>query len=385
MSVDHGERVRNARKRSGLTQREAALAAGISLSQLKKIETGEYSPRLETLRALAVALGVKTTDLQEGRDAEYADDDTEAVWEPVRRALVGYGPDADEPATPEGVRAAFDSIRSMIGTNRYKEIAALLPSLLRDANSLEEGRQIRARVLNMTGWMLTQTRQFDVAEMVLDRAMDAAVDQLDAAAAINTLTWSYLRQGRLDEARRAAIQWADRIEPRFSRASAAELAAWGRLWLNVANAAVRNNSPGEAEDAMSLARSASARIGREVYSDTSTVRTFGPVTVAHIGAESQAIAGQPDKALAIASNTPLATLQPTGANRLRHRLDVANAYTQLGCYGDALAEIERTWAVAPEWVPQQRYARDIVGNIVTKRRTLTPEIRDLADRVRLEY
>jgi hypothetical protein len=34
---------------------------------------------------------------------------------------------------------------------------------------------------------------------------------------------------------------------------------------------------------------------------------------------------------------------------------------------------------APEWLMQQHYARDIVTRIIARRRTLTPEMRDLAD------
>jgi len=45
-----------------------------------------------------------------------------------------------------------------------------------------------------------------------------------------------------------------------------------------------------------------------------------------------------------------------------------------------LADIRRT---APEWFAQQRYAHDIVAGIVQRRRTLTPEMRELADAVRL--
>lgn len=390
MSMDRGERVRNARKRAGLTQLELAeQCPDVSLSHLRGIERGDITPRLYALRQIAVALRVRTTDLQDGRDAEYADADTEATWEPVRNALIGKVAPADEPATLEGVRGDFDSMRMMIGTNQYGEIAKLLPSLLRDLDQMEdpehEGRTIRSRILNMTGWLLTQCRQFGAAEATLARAIDAAEDRIEAAQAVNTLTWAMLRQGQLDQARDLAIRWADDIEPRMSRAKAIELSTWGRLWLTVANAAVRNNAPGEMADALALSRSAAARIGREIYADASTVRTFGPTTVDHIVAESHALAGQPTLALAVAERTVPATLQPVGANRLRHRLDIASAYAQLGQYPAAIAELERTWAIAPEWLVQQRYGRDILASIIGSRRTLTVEMRELADRIQLEY
>lgn len=390
MSVDCGERVKSARKRAGLNQEELAeLCPDVSLAQLRRIEQGVYRPRLYALRQIAVALRVRTSDLRGESDAEYADANTEAAWEPVRRALVGKGDPPDTPATIAGVRQTFDSVRAMIGTNQYAEIALQLPGLLRTADLMEDGesdgRTIRSRILNMTGWLLTQCRQFDIAETTLARAIDAAEDRTEAACAVNTVTWTLLRQGRLDEARTLAIRWADDIEPKFSRATVFELATWGRLWLTVANAAVRDAQSGEMEDALSLARAAANRIGREVYADTSTVRTFGPTTVAHIVAESYALARQPDLALAVSEQTPAATLQPVGANRLRHRLDIASAHAQLGEFPEAIGEIQRTWSLAPEWLVQQRYGRDIMAEIICKRRTLTPEMRELADRIQLEY
>lgn len=374
-----------------MKQREVAeQCPDVSLKQLQLIENGAYNPRLYALHQIAIALRVHTSVLQDGHDAEHADPDTEAVWEPVRRALVGKTPSIDEPATVEGVETAFKSLRAMIGTNEYLEIAKQLPTLLRDAEQMDDpenvGRSIRSRILNMTGWMLTQCRQFDVAETTLVRSIDEAQDQIEAACAVNTLTWTMLRQGRLDEARDLAIRWADRIEPKMSRARTHELATWGRLMLTVANAAVRDNAPGEMDDALGLARAAAVRIGREIYADTSTVRTFGPTTVDHIIAESHALAGQPDLALAVADRTVPATLQPIGANRLRHRLDIASAYTQLGQNAAAVAEIQRAWNLAPQWLVQQRYGRDIMAQIIEKRRTpLTGELRELADNIQLEY
>jgi hypothetical protein len=42
-------------------------------------------------------------------------------------------------------------------------------------------------------------------------------------------------------------------------------------------------------------------------------------------------------------------------------------------------QLQEVWRVAPQWLPQQRYARDILGRIVARRRTLTEPMRTLAD------
>jgi transcriptional regulator with XRE-family HTH domain len=389
--MDHahtlGDRVRDVRKRRGLSQRELAEASGLSISLIRKLEQSErQDARLETLRNLAMALRVPTTRLIRSPDAEEADPHTFGSWEPVRRSLFrpAAEPEPDEPPTPDGVLAALNASRQFLAANQYSEFPTILPGMLRDVNALNgEARPVRSRVLNMTGWLLVQTRQWDAAEVALRLAVDAADDRLDAAAAANTICWSLLRQGRLAEAREMATRWADDIEPRFSRATAAELSIWGRLMLNVTNAAVRDARAGEAEDALRLARAAADRIGREVSSDASTTRTFGPVTVAMISAENAAITGHPDKVLTVAQGICGSMLHAAAASRCRHRLDVANAHAQLRQYKQAITVIQRLRNDSPEWLVQQRYARDILGRITSCRRTLTPQMRDLADFVHL--
>jgi hypothetical protein len=268
----------------------------------------------------------------------------------------------------------------MISADKYGDVTALLPELIRDAESLgRSGRAVRFRVLNLTASLLAQTRQFDIADVVLDRAAAAAQDQIEAATVIDTRLWALLRQGRLAEAGTLAVQWADDVEPRFSRASVSTLAMWGRLWLKVSNVAVRDNDPGGVEDAMSMARAAAARIGRDIYIERLLGRTFGPLEVAYIESESAVLAGEPEKTLAIAARLPPPAVEPTGASRMRHKLDVANAHAQLGNFGDAMGKLAELRAGAPEWLVQQRYARDVVGGMVTKRRTLTTDMRELAD------
>ncbi|WP_280194824.1 helix-turn-helix domain-containing protein [Nocardia farcinica] len=391
MGEDLGERLRSVRKRRGLTQRELADCAGLSVSLIRKLEQGERpSARVETMRKLAVALGVRTSLLQAGQtDTEHADPNTSNLWEPVRRALVTptRADDVDDQPTVSGVEAAYRALMPMADAHRYHDIAAVLPGLLNDAETLDdhEGRAIRARLLSLVAWMLVQNRQFEVASLTVDRAVDTAPERGIAAAAVNVGVWSLLRQGDLAAARELAVRWADDIEPRFSTATSSQLALWGRLWLYVANVGVRDNSPGATADALSLARAAAARVGREVLYDPNPNRLFGPVTVAQASAECAVIAEQPRQALSIAEGLPTAVLSPTAAGRLRHRLDIALAHTQLRQYTEAVAILREVRATAPEWLVQQRYARDILGAVVEGRRTLTADMRELADFIRLEY
>ena len=52
-------------------------------------------------------------------------------------------------------------------------------------------------------------------------------------------------------------------------------------------------------------------------------------------------------------------------------------------YGDAFAILQDVRMRAPEWLIQQTYAHDILTRIIKRRRTLTPQMRELADFVHL--
>ncbi|MER5971374.1 helix-turn-helix domain-containing protein [Streptomyces sp. NPDC002055] len=384
-----GSRLRDVRKRRGMTQRDLASASSVSLSLIRKLEQGEVADtRMETARRLAAALRVPTTTLLT-RDAEPASRSTADHWAPVRAALgAPHSPTGldDEPTTA-GVAAALDAALPLFSRDQFAELALVLPGLLRDADAVAEtgpeGRAVRVRLLQLTGWLLTQTRQYGAASEALARSLDDATDRLQGAATVNTLCWLLLRQGKLVEARELATRWADDTEPRVSRATPAELSAWGWMLLRVSAAAVRDNRGGEATDALRLARSAAVALGREYAPRHDFLRTFGPVTVALKRAENAAVTDRPDRVLKLAATIPGDGLRPTSNNRNRHLLDVASAHASMRQYGDAVSILSGIRDESPEWLPQQRYARDILDRIVTRRRTLTPEMRSLAEAVAL--
>jgi DNA-binding transcriptional MerR regulator/quercetin dioxygenase-like cupin family protein len=58
-----GEKLRSARKRRGLSLREAADHASLSVSHLSAIERGEHNISMAALQRLAVSLGIQVSDL----------------------------------------------------------------------------------------------------------------------------------------------------------------------------------------------------------------------------------------------------------------------------------------------------------------------------------
>ncbi|WP_067489433.1 helix-turn-helix domain-containing protein [Actinomadura hibisca] len=372
------ERLRSVRKRRGFSQKELAQSSDVSLSLIRKLEQGEREDtRLETLRKLAKALEISTSDLIV-RPAQ--EEVTADRWAPVRDALLRKNGQPEETPTPQGVLSAVEAAEPLFTENRYAELGALLPSLLRDAEALgRPGRRVRSRVLHLAGLLLVSTRQFDAAEIALRRALDDAPGRLEEAAILNTRCWLLMRRGDLAGTLDLAARSADEIEPRISRATPEELAAWGGLLLRVSTAASRNNEPGEASDALRFAQAAAVTLGDEWAPPSDPLRTFGPIAVATRQAENYMIEDRPDRVLVLSQRIPRTGFRARASSRNRHRLDVAKAHIQLKQHTEALEILQEIRAISPEWIVNQRMARDILGKTVARRRTLTPEMRELAD------
>lgn len=92
--------------------------------------------------------------------------------------------------------------------------------------------------------------------------------------------------------------------------------------------------------------------------------------------------------LAVALGCPLTVppgLRPTSDNRKRHLLDVAQAHLDLGRPEPGLDILLRLSGEARPWLIEQRLAKDLLARLIGRRRTLTPDMRALADLIRLEY
>jgi transcriptional regulator with XRE-family HTH domain len=383
-----GDRLASIRMRRGFTQEDLARQSGVSVATIRNMEQGAgYQPRVQTLLKLATALRVDTSALMGPGRAEAPDPAPVDQWDDVRAALYRELPPAAGPASEDGILAGLAAVVPDIGANRYSRARLMLPGLIRDARSLgAEGRAAQAAVYHAAAWLLTQTRQFSDAEAAARLAVDAAPDRVRASGPAGTRAWALLRQGRLAEAAALTEKWADDLEPaRLSRAPLAQVAAWGKMLLYVNNAACRDNRPGAAEDALALAGVAAQRLGREVVLDSSTTRTFGPTAVLMIRGENEALTGNPRKVLDIAGRVTVEGLPwAQSASKRRHRLDVASAHVMLRDRDEAVGVLSELKDQAPEWLAQQRTARDVLEALLPQwKRTIPRHVRDLADAVQL--
>lgn len=84
---DVGRRLRELRRRKGLSQRALARACEMSANAVGLIERGECSPSVSTLHRLAIALGVPITDLLTEDDER-----TVVLRRQADRSPVSHGP-----------------------------------------------------------------------------------------------------------------------------------------------------------------------------------------------------------------------------------------------------------------------------------------------------
>lgn len=58
-----GDRLRSLRTRLVLTQEQLAVKAGVSSATIRRIESGQLTPRFSTIQKLAAGLGISATEL----------------------------------------------------------------------------------------------------------------------------------------------------------------------------------------------------------------------------------------------------------------------------------------------------------------------------------
>ncbi|MFC4013138.1 helix-turn-helix domain-containing protein [Nonomuraea purpurea] len=393
-----GNRLREIRRRRGMTQEELANAAGLSVQVVKKIEQGG-SARLETLHQLARTLGVVTVTFVGSTSPEPKEaDHDEAVLSDIRSAInppMGLGgrpvygtADGDELDLAR-LNRAVNTMTEAYHSDRYDRLAGFLPALVRSAHHHVEGYsdgqrldalRTRASIVGLAGRYLIQVRAHDLALVALHMSLRDALEIGDmplAAAAVSGQAHAMLRQGRFAEVERLCAETAQELEPRMSKATPDQLAAWGWMLLRASAAASRNNRPEEAQEYIGVAAAAAGPLQRE--HKTVDSKTFGPVTVALKAAENALVRGDAGKTLELSSSLRRGD-DMTHEEWDRHLLDEARAHSETNDPDRAIEILLEIRGRSPQWLRYQQMARDTLRDVMSKKvRTLTDDQRALAD------
>ncbi|MBO8199596.1 helix-turn-helix transcriptional regulator [Streptomyces smyrnaeus] len=372
-----GKRIK-ALRGSDLTQQELAEAAGVSYALVQKAEQdrGELSvgSLLKLAGALrtdvAVVLGQQAPRRGMSRDTRAA---VRRLSDAVHDSALGGWEGVAEPSSLSELSRAHDHVSAAYWRGSYGELSELVSKVLLEGQARYAHATGHER--ERLGSLLASTYQFASSAALLLGQRDLSLSALTSARQLaessgdevlsalmeSTLSWIYLRSARVPRAVTVAEQAALRIEPSFSRAARPRLLAYGRLMISAAVAASRRGDSVSADDYLSQAHAAAARLGGDeaVYGTH-----FGP-TAASTEAVGIAVAlGNHGRALQLAARTELPPSMPKLA-RNRYKLDVALAQCSAGLYdkaGDTLVEVGLD---APEWVRHQALP-GVIGRRIAK-------------------
>ncbi|MEV4858910.1 helix-turn-helix domain-containing protein [Streptomyces ossamyceticus] len=179
-----GARIKSARKRRRLTQRELADRSHVSYSTLTKVEQGAMPASPSVIGALARALSVPFTELtgQPYHD-ELQQDQLDGLIQPIREALNVYDLGADPDLTPRRLVDLADQAEEMcrlVRATAIKQVAAELPALICEATTVAhtegttEAWQTLASSYRTAYDVATKLGFIDLSAIALDRLEWAA-------------------------------------------------------------------------------------------------------------------------------------------------------------------------------------------------------------------
>jgi transcriptional regulator with XRE-family HTH domain len=399
--VPIGERIAVYRRRRGLSQTKLAHLVGRSENWLSQIERGERPiQRLGPLAELAKVLEVPMTELI-GTEPKAVRDPAEqhAAVEQLRLALSGFdflallfqpgqaetADQADLPAMRGEVARAWE----LVHASRYWDLAPLLSSLLTVGEhtaraSVGEAREevfgLVAQTYQVMAAMMAKLGETDLAWVAADRAVMAAERAgvpLLAVAGVYRLAQAFVAGWKLDQAERAASSGALGLAGRLHDGDAEVVSLYGALNLVRAIVASRRGDAVTAWRAIGEAERAAQLIGAD-RNDFDT--EFGPTNVQlHAVAVAVELA-ESGEALRRAAVVQAERLSPE--RQARFLIDLARAHGQRRDSAGVTAALGRAAALTVEQVQYHPLARELVRDLLRRRRTAADrEVRALATTV----
>lgn len=386
-----GYRIATARKSLGITQKELASRAGVSLSMLSKVEAGHATASTTWVGAVARALGVDIGYLT-GQPYSSGMPDQAAVHQTiplVRRSLASWDlldiPQDVEPATLDELTAEVTQLGVWRRRTAYGQIGAALPrvltglSLAAQTLDVEEDRN-RAYALLTMAYRAANTLAHklgypDLSLTALDRMSWAATHAHDP---LLVAIVDYLRAGTLGRIgehpgalrllQRAMASLEDRIET-----DASARAVYGCLHMKaiviygtMANADMVAAHLAEAE------RIAAGKPDRVIYETV-----FGPQNIRLHALSAMVDLAEPAKAMEVADSVQLPADMPAERQTYFH-IDRARALLLGGDPDGAVEALYDARAIAPLHFANNASVRGTIQSVAEQQRYATTGLRALA-------
>ena len=380
-AASDGLAVATARKTPGLTQRELALLAAISLSQIRKIEQGDrpLTPGVRT--ALSLVLG----PLSSAADGTPPAGRISVAIPLLRDIMDAYDVQPDLTAAPRTLpelRRAVATATTWRLASRYAELAELLPGLI---------PELSAAALTSVG---SQQEQAYGLLALAYRAADAIADKHGhrdlSARAVELTRWASARSG--DPTMEMMAVYV-RAELFFTRTGASvglrlldgstrampsgndvrRLAMHGAIQMRAAVLAAHAGMPDEAADRLAEARAAADQVQDGIYHGTA----FGPSSVRVHELAMAVESGSTGRALQAVSQWHPTNALP--AERRSHfHIEAARAYHWAGKPDQALSALMEARRAAPQHTRYNPAAIATVQGMVSAKRRPSAELLQLA-------
>ncbi|MFF8990218.1 helix-turn-helix domain-containing protein [Streptomyces sp. NPDC014983] len=369
-----GERIKVLRGRE-IRQADLAEMTGLSIVTIQKAEQ-DKALSLPTLLAIADALGVDTSVVlgQQAPRRALAQGDRMVIRDlsrAVHDTAAGILPGDVEPVPLGDLELTTARCWDLYWKGQYIEAGAVIaPFLVAAATHLHErpdGEQASAwgvlsDAYRLAGYVANLMGARDLAYASIGHAHHAAeraADDMRVALVGSGRSWVYLRDARLPEALRLAEKSAADIEPRFSKATPEELAAYGSHVNFAAVVASRLGDKARAADFLSQSHATGARMGREVRAHGTL---FGPVSATTQAVGINVALGQTGKALTLIDSIhDVSALTQAAQNR--YAMDKAMAHADAQQWDKSLDTLEETLRDNPDWARHQTLPGVIVQKI----------------------
>lgn len=383
-SLTPGQRVAWHRVRRGLPQEVLAGLVGRTEDWLSKIEN-DRAPldRLSVIRSLADALGVTVYDLIGNLASPNTGKPESPGVDAVRAALMDYtqlssllaGINKDGEVPPlDALRCDVDEVMSAYQSSQYGQMLRRVPELLTQsqiaANEYSgDERRVALRIFAFAGqsaaMILAKLGEFDLAWIASQRGL-AAAEQSEDPAVIGSLLRSVIHSlhsdGRAEDARDMTRRAADYIRTKLDKSDPRIVSVYGTLLLPGAIAAARSKDRGTATEYLAEA----SDMARLIKINANHLWTaFGPTNVQIHQVTVAMSLGDVQTALKLIPHVDTRDLP--AERRVRHSLEVVNAYHARNRVDDAIAELLKAERLAPEQVHEHMMSRQLVLRLRTTR------------------
>ncbi|WP_410570414.1 helix-turn-helix domain-containing protein [Amycolatopsis sp. cmx-4-61] len=392
LPLSAGQAIAVLRKGSGLTQRQLAARAHVSLSLLSKVEVGDRAASHALLAAAARILRVPVERLHGQPYSEtHHDERIHRDVEALRTVLRCYDLPDDVPPRPlEALAADVQTLVRLRSAASYGRLAARLPALLPELIAAghhgRPGDIEQANTLLLAAYHAAHTLTYrlgypDLAESIehkLAYAAERTSDPLAGGLAQWARAQSFQSAGdyahglRLMATARAELD--DELQGRKPAMGA--LVVCGSLHLRSVTLASRAGDADLAREHLAAARELAGRLP-----GADQVRyglTFGHANTATHEVAAHVELGDGAAAIAAAQHWRPSRHMPR-TRRGHHHIDLARARLIHGDRSGALAELKQAKRIAPQQTRHHPMVRETTAVLVSLHRRSNPDLVSYAD------